>query len=91
MITITFLVLAFAITGHAGMWEKYTTLGKKKIKPNAQYKLATSGWSVRVYEWTPAYNPNWRCLFVGGTQKGGGGCYPVQQKLKIKYSKDTEE
>lgn len=61
----------------AGMWEKVSTFTDKEVKPSAQYTVDTAGWNVRVYEWVPADNKNWRCMFAGGEKKGGVACYPA--------------
>ena len=65
-------------TANAGMWEKISTLNEKTIKPTAVYNVETAGWNIRVVEWTPAGNPNVRCVFGGGSKKGGISCYQKQ-------------
>lgn len=78
------LVIALALLGvtaqvHAGLWEKVTTMGNKTTKPTAQYNVEASGWNIRIYEWQPEDNPNVRCVFAGGSSKGGVSCYPVEK------------
>lgn len=75
-----FLILALAIApiaANAGLWEKLSTMDQPIVKPTAQYLVEAAGWNVRVVEWVPAYNPNVRCMFVGGSKKGGATCYPI--------------
>ena len=69
------LILSTSV--QAGLWEKVTTLGTETIKPSAEYLIETAGWNIRVYEWIPADNPNARCMFAAGSQKGGVACYSV--------------
>lgn len=70
-------ILILSASVQAGLWEKVTTLGAETIKPSAEYLIETAGWNIRVYEWIPADNPNARCMFAAGSQKGGVACYSV--------------
>lgn len=75
---ITFLLtLLVAMSTQAGLWEKMTTMGTQTIKPSSEYLIETAGWNIRVYEWIPADNPNTRCMFAAGSQKGGVACYSI--------------
>lgn len=75
---ITFLLtLLTALSTQAGLWEKMTTMGTQTIKPSSEYLIETAGWNIRVYEWIPADNPNTRCMFAAGSQKGGVACYSI--------------
>lgn len=73
------LLITFAIplSVQAGLWEKMTTMGTKTVDPSAEYLIETAGWNIRVYEWIPADNPNVRCMFAAGSQKGGVACYSI--------------
>ena len=70
------LVLA-STSASAVSWEQLSTFGSKEIKPSAEYTVDTAGWNVRVYEWVPAHNKNYRCIFAGCEKKGGVACYPA--------------
>jgi hypothetical protein len=70
----TFLL---SLSAQAGLWEKMTTMGAKTVKPSSEYLIETAGWNIRVYEWIPADNPNARCMFAAGSQKGGVACYSI--------------
>ncbi|MDC9727365.1 MAG: hypothetical protein PSN35_05990 [Candidatus Thioglobus sp.] len=73
------LIIAFtlSISAQAGLWEKMTTMGAQTVKPSSEYLIETAGWNIRVYEWIPADNPNVRCMFAAGSQKGGVACYSI--------------
>ncbi len=66
-----------SISAQAGLWEKMTTMGAETVKPSSEYLIETAGWNIRVYEWIPADNPNVRCMFAAGSQKGGVACYSI--------------
>jgi hypothetical protein len=75
---ITFLIAFTAsVSSQAGIWEKMTTMGATTIKPSSEYLIETAGWNIRVYEWIPADNPNTRCMFAAGSEKGGVACYSI--------------
>lgn len=71
-----------ASTASAGVWEKLSTMNDPVAKPTARYNVEAAAWNVRVVEWVPAENPSYRCMFVGGSEKGGASCYPATQKQK---------
>lgn len=77
LLTSLALSLSLSATAEAGLWEKMTTLDQETVKSTSSYLVEASGWDVRVVEWTPKENPNVRCMFVGGSKKGGATCYPV--------------
>ena len=64
---------------HANLWERVSTMGAPTVKPSSEYLIETAGWNIRVYEWVPADNPNVRCLFAAGSQKGGVACYSINE------------
>ncbi|CAC9590753.1 hypothetical protein [uncultured Gammaproteobacteria bacterium] len=70
-------VFLLSFSAQAGLWEKMTTMGAETVKPSAEYLIETAGWNIRVYEWIPADNPNVRCMFAAGSQKGGVACYSI--------------
>ena len=72
------LTLLISSSVQAGLWEKITTMGAESKKPSAEYLIETAGWNIRVYEWIPQDNPNVRCMFAAGSQKGGVACYSIK-------------
>jgi len=74
-----FLVSIVSLSTQAGLWEKMTTMGAQTVKPSSEYLIETAGWNIRVYEWVPADNPNVRCMFAAGSQKGGVACYSINE------------
>ncbi len=72
-----FALFSLSLAASAGLWEKVTMMGAETLKPSAEYLIETAGWNIRVYEWIPADNPNTRCMFAAGSQKGGVACYSV--------------
>ena len=71
------ITLVVSLSTQAGLWEKMTTMGAQTVKPSSEYLIETAGWNIRVYEWIPADNPNIRCMFAAGSQKGGVACYSI--------------
>jgi hypothetical protein len=80
-LTILATTLLLSISAQAGLWEKMTTMGIETVKPSAEYLIETAGWNIRVYEWIPADNPNTRCMFAAGSQKGGVACYSINNSI----------
>jgi hypothetical protein len=78
LIAALFVVLFFVMgRAEAGMWEIVTSESWAKIEPDVSYKLETKGWNTRVYEFTPAYNENVRCIFGAADGASGMACYDV--------------
>lgn len=73
------ILFAVATAANAGMWENISSLADEDVELKAKYNVPAKGWNLRVYEWTPAANPDYRCLFAAGEQKGGPACYPVKK------------
>lgn len=73
------MLLALPLSAQAGMWEKLSTMGQATKKNTAAYTVEAAGWNIRVVEWIPQHNPNIRCMFGGGSAKGGIACYPVSK------------
>ena len=83
LIAIGFILLtglvAFAMSpAKAGMWDAVTTMDWE-TKETKAYKLDVEGYDARAYEWTPADNPNVRCVFVASNKSSGVACYSVVQ------------
>jgi len=62
-------------------YEKWTTLFKTTKNNTSTYNVEAAGWNVRVIEWTPEDNKDYRCMFVAGTEKAGVGCYPANKAI----------
>ena len=71
------ITLVVSLSTQAGLWEKMTTMGAQTVKPSSEYLIETAGWNIRVHEWIQADNPNTRCMFAAGSQKGGVACYSI--------------
>jgi len=74
------LALTLATSANAGLWEKASTFLDRVVNPTANYNVEASGWNIRVVEWIPEGNKNIRCVFAGGSKKGGVACYPIGAK-----------
>ena len=81
-------VLCLSLPVHAGVWDSIATSGQKTVEPDAKYKLSTYGYDVRIYEYTPAYNPDYVCVFFAGNKNSSGAaCYPK----KVTKPKERKE
>ena len=86
-VSILFVVLmisyiAFNNNSNKGStYEKWTTLFKTTKNNTSTYNVEAAGWNVRVIEWTPEDNKDYRCMFVAGTEKAGVGCYPANKAI----------
>ena len=78
-ITVFITVGAFAFTAKAGMLDSFMNSDLKEVEPTANYELSTYGYDSRVYEWTPAHNPNVSCVFVASNKSSGVACYEKAQ------------
>ncbi len=78
------LILNVPLVANAGLWEKLSTLNERLVKPTNIYNIEAPGWNLRAIEWTPADNPNVRCIFGGGSKKGGIACYEVSNEISRK-------
>ena len=58
------LILLTLSIANAGAWSVMTSMSMKKVKPDAIYKLNTSGWAPRVYEFTTKTQPYMKCVTV---------------------------
>jgi len=65
------------ITPTSSKWEKFSTFFKETKANTSAYNVEAAGWNVRVIEWIPNDNPNYRCMFIAGTEKAGSSCYPA--------------
>ncbi len=67
------VLLAFSFASHA------STEVRRLLPVNAVTYELVSGKSGRmVEEWTPKYNKNIKCVYIGGFRMGSGvACYPI--------------
>ena len=84
-------IALYIVTGKdnnkSSQWEKFSTFFKT-TKPNTSaYNVSAAGWNVRVIEWIPEDNKDYRCMFVAGTEKAAGGCYPAGNNVKYTKTK----
>ena len=86
-IGITLSVITTKDSNKSSQWEKFSTFFKT-TKPNTSaYNVSAAGWNVRVIEWIPEDNKDYRCMFVAGTEKAAGGCYPAGNNVKYTKTK----
>lgn len=71
--------IGYVAIRNTGMWEKVSTIGMDKAELTSQFNIPASGWNLRGYEFTPPSDPNMRCIFVAGSNKGGLACYPATE------------
>ena len=86
MLAVSMLILMFGFfqkdSNKSSQWEKFSTFFKT-TKPNTSaYNVDAAGWDVRVVEWIPEDNKDYRCMFVAGTEKAAGGCYPASNNVE---------
>lgn len=64
---------------NAGWFDSAVTMSWTTRDSDVKYKLETHGFDVRVYEWTPAFSDDVRCVFVAGNENATGtACYSVK-------------
>lgn len=64
---------------NAGLLDSVMTSNFKTKNTTSEYKIDVYGYDVRVYEWKPTDNPNYRCVFVAGSSNSSGtACYPAK-------------
>jgi hypothetical protein len=66
-----------AFKTHAGFVDSMLNADLPEVEPTAAYEIDTYGYDSRVYEWTPAHNPDISCVFVASNKSSGVGCYPT--------------
>ena len=71
--------LSFIGAANAGLLDSIMNSDLPEVEATATYEIATYGFDSRVYEWTPAHNPNISCVFVAANQSSGVACYPKEK------------
>jgi hypothetical protein len=79
LVAITFLHLTLSSTVNAGVWDMLST-SSWDTKDTTHYLIEVEGFDARVYEWTPANNPNMSCVFVASNVSSGVACYSTVTK-----------
>ena len=74
--TIPMTVMVTSAPAQAGLLDSMLNSDLKEVEPTANYEISTYGFDSRVYEWTPAHNPNISCVFVASNESSGVSCYP---------------
>ena len=78
-LTLSSLLMVTQIA-HAGLISSFRS-SNWETKPTTKYKIDVMNFDVRIYEWTPADNPNVRCVFAAGNQNSSGvSCYNINSK-----------
>ena len=76
-ITAIFIVaLVASLSGCDKVRDSVLNSDLEEVEATANYELSTYGFDSRVYEWTPAHNPNITCVFVAASESSGVACYP---------------
>lgn len=68
------------LTEDGGYWSPNTV----QVKSDAVSRIEATGEDLRLYEFTPRKNPNFRCAFVAGDRKGGIWCWPKATEAVVK-------
>ncbi len=67
------ILLAFSVASHA------STEVRRLLPVNAvTYELVSGKGGRMVQEWTPKYNKNIKCVYIGGMRASGVACYPIK-------------
>ena len=83
IIVVLVMLLLISTPVFAGLFSTVATGDWPTEQVEVKYKLSTYGYDVRVYEWTPKYNKNVRCVFVAGNENSSGtACYDVEPAKK---------
>lgn len=76
------LILLLALTQvHAGLFSVAASMGMQTVKPDAEYKVSTSGFSPRVYEFTTKTQPYMRCIVLFSSSNENSS--PTMQCVKV--------
>lgn len=72
---------------YAISWSQMKSWTNETIKPDVQYSLATEGYDVRVYEFTPLSDPGSSCIMTFTNEKMNMFCF---QKSKDALRKEDK-
>ncbi len=73
------ILLSF-LTAHALSWSQIMSWKDEKIDPDAQYSIETSGYNIRVYEFTPLTDPERTCVIATTNEKMQMQCFDKSSK-----------
>ena len=73
--------VGLAVSVQAGMWSVISSMGFKKVKPLAKWKLETSGWEPRVYEFNTLSKPIMHCVIIFSSSNKNSS--PTMQCIRL--------
>ena len=76
LLTLSVTFGAFYGAAQAGLLDSMLNSDLPEVATTANYEISTYGWDSRVYEWTPAGNPAYTCVFVAANKSSGAACFP---------------
>ena len=82
------LSLAIVTQLNAITWAQMMSWTNKTINPDVKYNIATEGYNVRVYEFTPISDPGSTCIMTFTNEKMGMFCFP-KSKEAIRKNKNN--
>ena len=81
------IALIIATNLNAITWAQMMSWTNKTINPDVKYSIATEGYNVRVYEFTPVSDPGSTCIMTFTNEKMGMFCFA---KSKDAIRKDNK-
>ena len=70
-----FIMLILVTQLNAITWAQMMSWTNKTINPDVKYSIATEGYNVRVYEFTPVSDPGSTCIMTFTNEKMGMFCF----------------
>jgi len=70
-----FIVLILVTNLNAITWSQLMSWKNKTVEPDVKYSIATEGYNVRVYEFTPVSDPGSTCIMTFTNEKMGMFCF----------------
>jgi hypothetical protein len=76
-------ILLTVTLAQAGVFSVVTSMGMESKDPSKEYKLNTSGWSPRIYEFRTTTIPQTQCVVVFSSSNGNSSpsmqCIPINK------------
>jgi hypothetical protein len=72
---IIFISIFCVLNLNAITWSQMISWKNKTIEPDVKYSIATEGYNVRVYEFTPVSDPGSTCIMTFTNEKMGMFCF----------------